>query len=98
MIKHIFTSINDITRESVRKILIQDSHFKNLKEESIGKFEGNGDGFNCYYFINDYKVSVCNFSIGSIRARIDNIPVQNSAWTSLTLATEFARVAEIISR
>lgn len=45
MIKHNFTSINEITKESVYKILIQDSHFKNLKEESKGKFEGNGDGY-----------------------------------------------------
>jgi len=63
-------SINDINKESVYEILIQDSHFKNLKEESKGKFEGNGDGFNCYYFINDYKVSVFNLR-GSILAGVE---------------------------
>ena len=95
MIKHTFTSISDITKKSVYEILIQDSHFKNLKEESKGKFEGNGDGFNCYYFINDYKVSVFNLG-GSIVARVYIYSLENT--TGFTLAKEFARVSEIISR
>ena len=95
MIKHIFTNINDITKESVHEILIENLSYKNLKEESKGKFEGNGDGFNCYYFINDYIVSVFN-SGGSIVAGVEAKSVENMI--CLYIAKKFARVAEIISR
>jgi hypothetical protein len=96
MIKHNFKNIDEINKESVYHILIKDPHFKKLKEESKGKFEGNGDGFNCYYFINDYIVSVFNLGGLIVVARVDVKSVGNTI--CLTLAKEFAKVAEIISR
>ncbi|WP_291125066.1 hypothetical protein [Flavobacterium sp. UBA6031] len=94
MIKHIFINNENVNEESVYEILIENPTYKNLKEESKGKFEGNGDGFNCYYFINDYIVCIFNLK-GTIVARVEVNPVENTI--GLTLAKEFARVAEIIS-
>ena len=94
MNEYIFNDFEELSESKVLQVLISNPYYSNLREESKGKFEGNGDGFNCYYLIN--KNIVCVFNLrGNIVARVMFKPVMET--DNLRIAKKIAIIAEKIS-